>query len=192
VSLSLIFIFGKIMKKDLNGSIQAFERIKNSFFSMDEEQKNKFQSLCKESQFVSKETFALNFANFLNVVEVSQFLNIWIKIGDFFGIDYRRQQKNPDGEFNMETALGKIKLINTEAFIELTFSSLELTKKLLGNDLAFPQKIPPKIFKEMAEDHNAEMESKNEFHLHALIGEAKIKVSDKRFFSKNVFELTTQ
>jgi len=161
---------------------EDWAKLKNTYGSMNKQQKVEFKALLREFHTTSKEVFALKIATFLNVVEMGQLLDIWLKIANLFKIDYKTQGENPKGEFNMETPLGKIKLINmnTEHFMELSFSSLALTRKLLGNDITFPQKIPPKIFKEIVEDHNANMRENNEFQLNSLTGDAKIKVLEDK------------
>jgi len=164
-----------MMQGNLGSSIEALVQIQSTFGSMDEEQKKQFQSLFKDAGSIPKEDFSRNLANFLNVVEATQFLKIWIKIAEIFGVDYTKYPKNSTGSFDIETKIGRMTLVNKD-FIELSCSTIELAKKLLGSDISFPQQTMPKIFKEMTEDYHAETEGKNDFHLHALIGEAKIKV----------------
>lgn len=167
------------MQENLGGNIEVLAQLKSTIGIMDKEQKEQFKSLLKEANLVSKEDFSRDMASFLNTLEAEQILIICMKIGKTLETNYELPAKNSEGTFNLETKFGNMKLSNKD-FLELDFSTIVLTRKLLGNDISFPQKTPPKIFREMAEDHNALIEDKNEFHLHALIGEAKIKVFEDK------------
>jgi len=173
------------MQVNFGSNVETLAQLKSTVGNMDKEQKEQFKSLSKEANLISKEDFSRDMADFLNTVEAKQILIIWMKIREVFEIDHENQ--NSEVGFNMETKLGKLTLENKE-FIEFRFSTLDMARKLLGNDISFPQQTAPKIFKEMAEDHNADLEEKNEFHLHALVGQAKIKVLE----DKCIIFLSTQ